>query len=178
MALGEEGYRSHVQSILTCTQTIAAGIADSGRFPTLKLLGNNDTEEICKTHNHNKNNTNDNTYWAKNNESIRSMIVCFGMKDDRDANTIYSIMDVMTKKYSWALSSHQHPACAHLCVTVCHVGRENDLLNDLEKAVQEVESSPDCNKHGSAAIYGLTSSLPTGPVNDILRVYNDVVLTM
>jgi hypothetical protein len=31
-------------------------------------------------------------------------------------------------------------------------------------------------KGGKAAIYGLTTSLPAGPVNEMLKVYNDVVL--
>jgi len=49
------------------------------------------------------------------------------------------------------------------------------LLDDLKKSVAEVKSDP-MKKSGTAAIYGMTSSLPAGPVNDMLKIYNDVVL--
>jgi hypothetical protein len=41
--------------------------------------------------------------------------------------------------------------------------------------VQQVLDHPE-EKGGNAAIYGLTSALPPGPVNELLKVYNDVVL--
>jgi hypothetical protein len=31
-------------------------------------------------------------------------------------------------------------------------------------------------KEGTAAIYGMTSALPAGPVKELLKVYNDVIL--
>jgi hypothetical protein len=65
----------------------------------------------------------------------------------------------------------------HLCCTVRHVGREQDFLADLKLAVEEVTSRPSMNKkEGKAAIYGMASSMPAGPINEILKVYNDVVL--
>lgn len=102
------------------------------------------------------------------------MIVCFiGV----NGVNVYSVADRMSKK-GWSLNSHQSPACVHICCTVTHVGHENDILNDLKISVEEVKNDPSSNKAGTAAIYGMTSSLPSGPVNDILKIYNDVVLSV
>lgn len=102
-----------------------------------------------------------------------SMIVCFTTTPDSGLN-IYSVGDVMHKK-GWSLNSLQHPACLHICVTVAHVGHQGEFLRDLKQAVEEVRKNPD-DKSGNAAIYGMTSALPPGPVNELLKVYNDVVL--
>jgi sphinganine-1-phosphate aldolase len=99
------------------------------------------------------------------------MIVCFVGSPDVN---VYSVVDVMAKK-GWSLSSHQLPACAHICCTLAHVGNEAKLLQDLQICVDEVRSDPN-KKSGKAAIYGMTSTLPAGPVNDMLKIYNDVVL--
>ncbi len=100
-----------------------------------------------------------------------AMIVCFG--GDYNVN-VYSIADKMAHR-GWALNSLQHPACVHICCTVAHVGRGEQFLADLRASVQEVLDNPDA-VGGTAAIYGLTSALHAGPVNELLKVYNDVVL--
>lgn len=83
----------------------------------------------------------------------------------------------MTKK-GWCLNALQSPACLHICCTVAHIGKHEDFLNDLRVSVDEVMAADplEAGKHGNAAIYGLTSALPAGPVNELLKVYNDVVL--
>lgn len=100
------------------------------------------------------------------------MIVCF---KGVDGINVYSISDMMSKKYSWALCSHQSPPCVHICCTVVHVGKEDELLANLRDCVAEVRANPS-NNSGNAAIYGMTASLPAGPVNEMLKIYNDVVL--
>eukprot|EP00600_Ochromonadales_sp_CCMP1393_P002074 CAMPEP_0174979846 /NCGR_PEP_ID=MMETSP0004_2-20121128/15025_1 /TAXON_ID=420556 /ORGANISM="Ochromonas sp., Strain CCMP1393" /LENGTH=598 /DNA_ID=CAMNT_0016231453 /DNA_START=63 /DNA_END=1859 /DNA_ORIENTATION=- len=100
-----------------------------------------------------------------------AMIVCF---DATDGMNIYCIADKMSKR-GWSLNSLQHPACLHICCTVAHVGRDQEFLQDLAESVAEVKSNPD-DVGGNAAIYGMTSALPPGPVNELLKVYNDVVL--
>jgi hypothetical protein len=69
----------------------------------------------------------------------------------------------------------KNPACLHLCCTLRHVGREALFLSDLREAVEEVLVDPS-KMTGGAAIYGMTASLPPGPVNHLLRSYNDIVL--
>jgi sphinganine-1-phosphate aldolase len=103
----------------------------------------------------------------------QAMVVCFTGVGDVN---VYAVVDEMAKRGGWSLGSHQHPACAHLCVTVPHVGFEEQFLNDLRGSVEAVARNPDASKHGSASIYGSTALMPTGPVNDILKMYNDIVL--
>ena len=87
---------------------------------------------------------------------------------------VYSVSDKMAKR-GWSLNALQNPPCVHICCTVTHVGRADNFLKDLKESTQEVLDNPN-EKGGNAAIYGLTSALPPGPVNELLKVYNDVVL--
>ncbi|KAJ1410668.1 pyridoxal phosphate-dependent transferase [Ochromonadaceae sp. CCMP2298] len=99
-----------------------------------------------------------------------AMIVCFDVETKGGLN-IYSIGDKMAKK-GWSLNSLQNPPCLHICCTVAHVGREHTFLADLKASVEEALANPDASG-GNAAIYGMTSALPPGPVNELLKVYND-----
>jgi sphinganine-1-phosphate aldolase len=102
---------------------------------------------------------------------VDAMIVCIA---GTPGCNVYSVGDQMHKK-GWSLNALQHPPCVHLCLTVAHVGHHQEFLQDLEVCVMEVKKCPD-DKAGNAAIYGMTSALPPGPVNELLKVYNDVVL--
>jgi sphinganine-1-phosphate aldolase len=102
-----------------------------------------------------------------------AMVVCFAGVNNVN---IYAVVDEMAKRGGWSLGSHQHPPCAHLCVTVPHVGFEEQFLSDLRASVEAAVNNPDAGKHGNASIYGSTALMPTGPVNDILKLYNDIVL--
>lgn len=100
---------------------------------------------------------------------------------------IYAVSDAMSKK-GWSLNPLQHPPCVHLCCTLRHVGRGEAFLADLKTCVSEVIAAAAAaeaahstgaqgkkKEEGNAAIYGMASSLPPGPVNDLLRTYNDVI---
>jgi sphinganine-1-phosphate aldolase len=101
---------------------------------------------------------------------VEAMIVCF-----RSALTevnIYNVGDYLAKK-GWSLNTLQHPSSIHLCVTLQHVGAEERFIQDLKDAVKQAKSTD--GMVGNAAIYGLASSLPAGPVDEMLRLFNDVV---
>ena len=107
-----------------------------------------------------------------------TIIVCFGTDTNKGYTfNIYAVADQMTQR-GWALNSLQNPPCIHLCCTLRHTGKEAEthFLNDLNLSVKYVLENPDISKHGSAAVYGMTSALPAGPVREILKVYNDVIL--
>eukprot|EP01040_Poterioochromonas_malhamensis_P012895 gene12895-14130_t len=106
---------------------------------------------------------------------VDAMVVCFTTEPSSGLN-VYSVGDKMHAK-GWSLNSLQHPACIHICVTVAHIGHHEEFIQDLEVSVHDVRKNPD-NKTGNAAIYGMTSALPPGPVNEMLKVYNDVVLKL
>lgn len=106
-----------------------------------------------------------------------AMIVC--VRGTEGVN-IYSVGDEM-HKMGWSLNALQNPASLHLCVTVTHLNRGDKFVKDLRTAVQKVRErtlAGGGEGEGNAAIYGMTSSLPPGPVNEILKTYNDVVLKL
>ncbi|KAJ0408037.1 hypothetical protein P43SY_000241 [Pythium insidiosum] len=100
-----------------------------------------------------------------------AMVVCFkgvGLN-------ILKVSDAMAKK-GWSLNALQHPASVHICVTVRHIGKGKKFLRDLTDAVAIVKKDPNGALEGGSAIYGMASSMPAGPVDDILRIYTDVTL--
>lgn len=99
------------------------------------------------------------------------MVICFGGK----GINILKVSDAMAKK-GWSLNALQHPASVHLCVTVRHIGKAKKFLKELEEAVAIVKQDPNGALDGGSAIYGMASSMPAGPVEDILRIYTDVTL--
>ena len=101
----------------------------------------------------------------------KAMIVCFGSTDFN----ILLVGNEMSSK-GWSLNFLQYPTCIHLCVTIRQVGKEGKFLGDLRASVDQVLLDPLCKASGGAAIYGLATSLPPGPVDDILRTYTDITL--
>ncbi|KAI9989569.1 hypothetical protein PInf_019854 [Phytophthora infestans] len=102
----------------------------------------------------------------------KAMVVSFA--GDKGVNAL-KVSDAMAK-HGWSLSPLQHPISVHLCVTVRHIGKANKFLNALEEAVNEVKQDPNPSPEGGSAIYGMASSLPAGPVDDLLRIYTDITL--
>lgn len=146
MAMGREGYEKHVADIFSTTRVIAKGVTDIEGI-----------ELSCEPD---------------------AMIVCFQPVTDaatgKQSLNIYNVADKMAKR-GWSLNPLQNPACVHLCCTVAHVGKEHVFLNDLQDCVADVLLNPP-KSGGNAAIYGATSSMPAGPVEEMMKVYNDVVL--
>jgi glutamate/tyrosine decarboxylase-like PLP-dependent enzyme len=106
---------------------------------------------------------------------VDAMIVCFGI-DSAHASSldIYMIGQTMHEK-GWILNAIPQPPSLHICVTYANVGKHEKFLNDLKESIEENQNHPKA-KSGFAVIYGTAASVPPGPVNELLRVYNDVVL--
>ena len=101
-----------------------------------------------------------------------AMIVAF----DSPEFNIYQVSDLMSKK-GYGLSPCQNPPCVHICVTLRHADHIEDVLKALRECTATVRDNPGpAPKDGTAPIYGMASSLPGGPVKDLLRAYTDVVL--
>lgn len=104
----------------------------------------------------------------------QAMIVCFQSADDSKLN-IYAVGDIMSKK-GWSLNLVQYPPGIHICCTVRTVGHEHEFLSELADAVKQLQlSGPASALSGHAAIYGVATALPAGPVGDIMMSYHDVV---
>lgn len=100
-----------------------------------------------------------------------AMMVCF---TGREGLNIYRVNDKM-RLLGWHLNSVQSPAAMNICCTVQHVGMADKLLQDLKSCVKQVIEEPFDGKGGTAGIYGTAAALPVGPVNEMTKVYLDVV---
>mmetsp|Transcript_5872 Transcript_5872/g.18861 ORF Transcript_5872/g.18861 Transcript_5872/m.18861 type:complete len:569 (-) Transcript_5872:39-1745(-) len=99
-----------------------------------------------------------------------AMIVAFQSK----RFNIYNLADRLHKR-GWSLNSLQNPASVHICVTLRTVPACDRFIKDLRECTAECLANPDEIEKG-AAVYGMASSMPAGPVHDMLRTYTDVVL--
>ena len=149
MSMGQDGYEKHVDGILKTCHLIADGVKE---IPGLELCGYPQAMVVC----------------------FRGALLRGSGRDDKRALNIYSVGDKMSKR-GWSLNPLQNPACIHLCCTFTHVGRHEQFLRDLRQCTEEVLAHPE-EQGSNATIYGMTSALPAGPVNELLKVYNDVVL--
>ncbi|RHY16014.1 hypothetical protein DYB32_010689 [Aphanomyces invadans] len=102
-----------------------------------------------------------------------AMIVCFG---SRELN-ILKVSDQLTK-LGWSLNALQHPTSVHLCVTCRQIGKGDQFVTALREAVEAVKKDPNGKLEGGSAMYGMASSMPAGPVEDILRIYQDCTLSL
>jgi sphinganine-1-phosphate aldolase len=147
MTLGYEGFEQRAHQIAKATNEICQGIAAIDGLYTL------------------------------NGTQTPSMVVCIGATIDSKMS-IYSVGDAMKAK-GWHLNNLQHPASLSLCVTLNVAPQANTFLTDLTMAVQEVraiDNPIDAAKQGTAGIYGMTTRLPEGPVNYLLRGFMDLFL--
>ncbi|KDO34178.1 hypothetical protein SPRG_01420 [Saprolegnia parasitica CBS 223.65] len=103
----------------------------------------------------------------------QAMVVCFGSH----VLNILKVSDRMSKA-GWSLNALQHPTSVHICVTVRHIGKGHQFLSALREAVQFVLADPEGKLSGGSAIYGMASTMPAGPVEDILRIYTDATQTL
>jgi len=101
----------------------------------------------------------------------QATVVCFTSYDFN----IYTFGDFMSKR-GWSLNSLQNPACIHICVTLNTAKAIDNFLNDLVE-VAALMGGLQMKATGNAAIYGMAASLPPGPINELLKAYNDVMLT-
>jgi sphinganine-1-phosphate aldolase len=102
----------------------------------------------------------------------KAMILAFASRDF----SIYALGDKMSHDKGWSLNALQKPACLHICVTLRHVLHAQKFLDDLSQCMAEVRAEPAGKKDGNAAIYGMASSLPAGPVKHMPTSYTNIVL--
>jgi len=64
----------------------------------------------------------------------------------------------------------------HLCCTVQTVGHEAKFLANLQESLDFAKAAVKAGDKddGSAAVYGMASSMPAGPVKQLLYAYTDV----
>jgi len=152
VSLGYNGLQQRALDIHHTANVLARRI--SQEIPQLSLLGASFDENGVPT--------------------VDAMIVCFTTAVA--TINVYTLNDLLVKK-GWSLNALQYPPCLHLCCTVRTLPEsvQNKFISDLKDAVSLAHSSND-GGHGSAAIYGMASSMPAGPVSDIMCCYTDIQL--
>lgn len=93
-----------------------------------------------------------------------------------DKFDIFVVGDAM-KKRKWVLDPLQNPNAIHLCVTLRHVGREEEFINDLKWACESVQNNPGEFKDGLAPVYGMAAQIPDRSIiGDFITGYLDALL--
>ena len=87
---------------------------------------------------------------------------------------IYKLNDLMNK-LGWALNVLQNPAAVHICLTTLHINNNEKFIADLKLSISVLKSNSSSHKYDMAPIYGLASKMPSGPVNDVLTGYLNVM---
>lgn len=105
----------------------------------------------------------------------QASVIAFASRDAGTLN-IYSVGEAMSKA-GWILNTLQNPSCLHICVTYMHGGPVAErFVSDLRDAVSSVLEDPSAYQGGSAAIYGMTASLPdVSIVDDLARTFIDTL---
>lgn len=102
-----------------------------------------------------------------------AMIVCFRSRNEETLKT-YAIGYKMIKK-GWAINLLQYPVGIHICCTVQTVGHELEFLNDLKDVIRDLIANGEGHIGGTAAVYGSAAVFPAGPVEEVMKGYQDAI---
>jgi sphinganine-1-phosphate aldolase len=101
-------------------------------------------------------------------------VVAFGARKDSGLNC-YAVADCLKEVGGWELATLQNPPAVHLAVTMPTSRNAERFVADLRTAVARVRALPEKYKGGSAGLYGMASSLPTGFIEETVKVYLDTM---
>lgn len=137
--IGKEGYTKSCRDIVQVSMKVKQAIRENPRLNKLEVLG----------------------------DPIGS-VVSFRVKDlaAKDLN-IYELGDVLNEK-GWHFSTLQNPGALHFAFTKLSIPIVDELISDLETAVEELSAKPSSEKSNSevAALYGVAGSVKTVGVAD------------
>ena len=86
---------------------------------------------------------------------------------------IYAIADLLSQK-GWHLNILQFPASIHIACTLLTVHAIEELLDDIQTAIDMLKRNPNAGNGNIAAIYGTSASIPDrSVVGDVARGFLD-----
>jgi len=94
-----------------------------------------------------------------------------------DRHSIYAIASLMEDR-GWNLFTGQHPPVMSICLGELHGQLLEPFEHDLHAAVQFMDEHPEHMPTGSAAVYGAAASTPTVIMEEVVRRYVDVKLSV
>mmetsp|Transcript_11427 Transcript_11427/g.37782 ORF Transcript_11427/g.37782 Transcript_11427/m.37782 type:complete len:553 (+) Transcript_11427:413-2071(+) len=101
-------------------------------------------------------------------------VVAFGARKGSGLNC-YAVADCLKDVGGWELATLQNPPAVHLAVTLPTSRNAERFVADLRTAVARVRELPAQYTGGSAGLYGMVSSLPTGFIEETVKVYLDTM---
>lgn len=103
-------------------------------------------------------------------------VVSFSTTAESGVN-VFDLLDAMSAR-NWELNALQRPAALHACVTRPMAGKVDELLSDLSVSMEKLAGAGSKSKKGeSAALYGMTSTVPLEIVDECIDAYLDTVLS-
>ena len=97
---------------------------------------------------------------------------------ESDTLNIHAIGNAMTKIRGWGVSPLHNPNGIHFTVTYANCSQAENFIEDLRKAVLEVEIDPESEHYETAALYGMVASTPDKSlVGDISKHFADCLFT-
>ena len=92
-------------------------------------------------------------------------------------HSIYAIASVLEEK-GWNLATGQNPPCLSICIGERHSQILQDLEQDLHSTVGFLDGNPQYKPTGTAAVYGSMSTTPAAVLDEVVRRYVDMRLTV
>lgn len=132
LAMGRDGYVRSARTIMETTRQLQEGIAN---IPGLRILG-----------------------------APEMSVFSFGSsqgqgQDDANFVNIFAVADAMEAR-GWHIDRQHRPNAMHLMITPAHASIVEPYLADLRSCVESVRQNPSLAEQGSAAAYGLITSIP------------------
>lgn len=101
-------------------------------------------------------------------------VLCF----ESDTLNIHAIGNAMTKIGGWGISHVQNPNGIHYHMTYANAHTAESFVEDLRKAVMEVEIDPEAEHYETAALYGMVADTQDKSiVGDISKHFADCLFT-
>ena len=97
---------------------------------------------------------------------------------ESDTLNVHAIGNTMSKIGGWGVSHLQNPNGFHIAVTYANARQAENFIEDLRKAVLEVELDPEAKHYETAALYGMVAETPDKTlVGDISKHFADCLFT-
>lgn len=90
---------------------------------------------------------------------------------------IYALHEILLQK-GWNLGALNYPACIHITITLANEKSLNDLVKEIQNAIEVIKNDPTKNKVGiMGTIYGTTKKVPdTQTADEFMKVVLDASL--
>ena len=98
--------------------------------------------------------------------------------DEGTGVDIFAVASELQKR-GWNMFTSQNPSCMSVCVGERFVGALfESWVADLREVLAYLRANPGTKPEGDAAVYGAAKALPDAILQDVMRSYCDVKMTV